>query len=244
MKETIVVSGGAGGIGRKIVSLFLDCGFVVVVLDKEASRLNVLKEKHKSDLLLFDIDVTNTQSLSDWREKFSDAFQINHIITLAGRALMEEWKPFELQSLQCFKDSIELNLLGHINVIHTCFDFFANDLSNKSILMISSINAMGAYGLPAYSSAKSGLYGFMNSTVSEFGKKGIRINTLSLGTVVTPNTLSEPKDFDKLLDGTALNRFVNAEDVAQISLQICTKYKTMTGQNIVLDSGQSKIRVF
>ena len=243
MKETVIISGGAGGIGSKIVSYFLDYGFSVVVLDKEANKLRSLKEEYKSDLLLFEIDVTSIQSLTDWKKKISGDFKVSHIITLAGRALEDEWRPFELQSLQCIRDSIELNLLGHINVVHTCFDLFNNDSSDKSILMISSINAMGCYGLPAYSSAKSGLYGFTNATVSEFGKKGIRINTLSLGTVVTPNTLNEPKNFEQLLNGTALNRFVTTDDAAQISLQICTQYTSLTGQNIVLDSGQSKIHI-
>lgn len=244
MKERVIVSGGAGGIGSSIVSYFLDHGFRVVVFDKEADELASLKDTWESDLELVTIDVTNTDSFLEWKNSLPDSYEINHIITLAGRALEDEWKAFDKQSIQCINDSIELNLLGHINVIHTCFSLFSNSATDKSILMISSINALGCYGLPAYSAAKAGLYGFMNATVSEFGQNGIRINTLSLGTVVTNNTLQEPKDFNKLLVGTALNKFVTTYDAAQISFDISTKYNTLTGQNIVLDSGQSKHHVY
>ena len=187
--------------------------------------------------------MTDLKKLTDYTNSLSNDFQLNSIITLAGRALENEWKKFAQQSLEDIHKSIDLNLLGHINVIHSFLPFLKKCTTDKSILMISSINASEGFGLPAYSSSKSGLYGFVNSMTQEFGNDGIRINTVSPGTVVTPATQTEPKNFDSLLKGTALGKFTTSEDVAKLVYEICNSFVSLTGQNIVLDAGQSLIHL-
>ena len=167
---------------------------------------------------------------------------INYVVTLAGRAGKNEWLPFEEQTAKDVEDSIKVNLLGHINVIMACLPLLKNAEGDKAVTMVSSINAVQSFGLPAYSASKSGLYGFMNGTMTEFGKLGIRINTVSPGTVITPATTKEPKNFKELLSNSALNKFATIENVADVTFALCQTFTATTGEDVVVDCGQSKIR--
>lgn len=236
----VLVTGGAGGIGSSISKIFIDHGYFVHIVDTDLAQAQRFVAQYGADRCrAIGLDVTDTRAMADFCAHLDDSFALHHIITLAGRALEDEWKPFEAQSLDTVARSVELNLLGHINVIHSFLPFLKRTEGDRSILMVSSINAAESFGLPAYSAAKSGLYGFMNGIAGELGKQGIRINTVSPGTVVTPATEGEPKDFSKLLETSALNTFATTEDVANAVFSVCTAIHSMTGQNLVIDAGQS-----
>lgn len=240
--KNVLITGGAGGIGSEIVKKFAEKGYYVYFVDTDQNNANKLIKKVGKDKCEFlKLDVTNVEEIKNYCKNLKKSFKLNHIITLAGRALENEWKPFEQQTLEDMQSSINLNLMGHINIIHCFLPYLKNAKGDKSILMISSINATDCFGLPAYSASKSGLYGFKNATTHEFGQMGIRINTLSPGTVITEATQKEPKDFTSLLKGSALNKFATSAQVADLSYHICNTFATMTGQDCVLDAGQTKM---
>lgn len=237
--KSVLVTGGAGGIGSSISKTFIEHGYFVYILDTDTEKSAALVAEHGANhCCAVNLDVTDPKSIQAYCSSLGDEFALNHIITLAGRALEGEWLPFQEQTLDTAERSVKLNLLGHINVIHSFLPFLLKSEGERSIVMVSSINAVENFGLPVYSAAKSGLYGFMNGIVGELGKAGVRINTISPGTVVTPATETEPKDFDKLLEGAALDRFATAEDVANAVFSVCTVFRSMTGQNLIIDAGQ------
>ncbi|MBQ9104060.1 MAG: SDR family oxidoreductase [Clostridia bacterium] len=239
--KNLLITGGSGGIGQGIVKKFIEEGYFVYVLDTDTVSSKALIETFGKDKCRVDnVSVIDAKALTDYAKSLGENFELNCLITCAGRALNDEWKPFEEQSLETVKNSIELNLIGHINVIHTFLPALKRAKGDKSILLISSINAESCFGLPSYSASKSGLYGFVNSTVKEFGACGIRINSLSPGTIITTATSAEPKNFASLLKGTALGRFATVKNVADTAFAICDTIDGITGQNIVVDAGQSK----
>lgn len=238
----VLVTGGAGGIGSAIVKTFIENGCFVYIADTDADAARVLAAQYGAEVCeAVVLDVTDAAAIARYTATLDDTFVLDHIVTLAGRALEGEWEPFEAQSLETIEGSLRLNLLGHIQIVHAFLPYLKRAAGDKSVALISSINAMEHFGLPAYSAAKAGLAGFMHGVLGEFGKDGIRINTISPGTVITPATQSEPKDFDKLLATTAMHRFVTAADVAKLVFAVCNDFVGMTGQNVVLDAGQSKI---
>lgn len=106
--------------------------------------------------------------------------------------------------------------------------------------MISSINAISDHGLPAYSAAKSGLYGFMKSISREMGNIGIRVNTISLGSVPHNNEVIEGNEyFQNKLQKSAIKDLVRPKDVADTLYSLVYTMRGIVGQNIVLDMGQS-----
>lgn len=239
MKKNILVTGGAGGIGQEIVKIFVKNNYFVHFIDIDDTNGILLEQEIGQEKCKYiHLDVTDVDGIKEYVNKLPEDFQINHIITLAGRALESEWKPLEEQDLSEIKDSVSLNLLGHINIILSFLKFLRQGKDDKSVLMIASVNAQSGFGLPAYSAAKSGMYGFVHATAEEFGNMGIRINTISPGTVVTPNTKKEPKNFSTLLEGTLLNKFATVYDIAEAAYAFCNVFLSVTGQDFVVDAGQ------
>ena len=106
--------------------------------------------------------------------------------------------------------------------------------------MISSINAIADYGLPAYSAAKSGLYGFMKSIANPMAENGIRVNTISLGTVPHNHEIIEDNEyFQEKLRKIGMKDFVRPKDVADTIYSLTYIMKGIVGHNIILDMGQS-----
>ena len=237
--KNVLVTGGAGGIGTAIVEELVNNGYNPIIIDIDVE--NMEKNKNKFNLSdTWDLDVTDIERLVKFRDDLPKDFSLDHIVCLAGRALENEWRPFLEQDIYEIQKSINLNLIGHINVIHTFLPLLNKKSNDRSITLISSINAFGDFGLPAYSSSKSGMYGLVKSLCSEFGKDKIRINTISPGTIVTPATEKEPKDFDTLLKGTAIGKFATKEEVAK-TVRFIIETSGITGQNVVIDAGQSTI---
>lgn len=237
--KNVLITGGAGGIGKGITKKFIDEGYFAYVLDYDKTALQSVKEQFGDNCRCLLLDVTNFKCLE---ETLSTLPNLNYVITLAGRALDNEWLPFEEQNYCDLEKSIKVNLLGHINTIKASLPLLKKANGDKAIVMISSINAKQGFGLPAYSAAKSGLYGFMNSTVKEFGNMGIRINTVSPGTVITEATEKEPKNFEELLKGSPLNKFATIENVSDVTFALCNIFDGITGEDIVIDCGQNKFR--
>lgn len=229
MKENILITGGAGGIGSAVSKRFLSEGYEVFSIDLCSLDLG----EHFHNLVG---DVTSLDSLNKIKEQLSGV-SFSHIITLAGRALPDEWKEVKDIPLQTIHDSINVNLVGQLNVIRLFLDKLSG--KNKSILLISSINAFGGFGLPYYSAAKAGLIGYVNTVKDELKKNGIRINVVAPGTVQTEATLKEPKDFSALLKLTDNGRFATVEEVANLSFDICA-ISDKTGVVEIIDNGQLK----
>lgn len=238
-KEVILIIGGAGGIGEAILSKFYknDASIIVADIDQRAKERLV---RNYPLLSYYYIDVTRLEEIDNLYKKIEREFgYITHLISLAGRAMVEEFNGLKGLDNQKIMDSITLNLTSHIWLTNGAIPLLkASPHVNKTITLISSINALKGYGLPAYSAAKAGLIGFMHGIVAEVGIDGIRVNCVSPGTVKTPNTMKEPKDFKKYESGTVLKRLTSIDETAQVIFALTNDLTAIVGQNIIVDAGQ------
>lgn len=236
-KEVVLITGGLGGIGSEIVKKYYDNKYSVIIADI-AENINQLPDNCRYIR-------SNVTKVKDIENVFDDIKQkegyINHIVSVAGMALGGEmFNDFSLVDLQTISDSVDLNLKSHLYLIRLFIDLMKeNPSKNKSITLISSVNALSSFSLASYSASKSGIYGIVKSMCTEFGRSDIRINAVSPGTVPTPRTEKENKDFDKLLSTTTLNRFSTTQDVANVVWMLTSQVFSITGQNIVVDAGQT-----
>ena len=230
--KNVLITGGAGGIGSAIAEKFMAEGCKVYSLDLQTKDLG-------ENFVNLTCDVTSKDELKKVRASLGE-IKFSHIITLAGRALEDEWKSFDEISEQTISNSILLNLGAHLLTIKTFLPLFDPDNHTNSIVLISSINAYGGFGLPVYSAAKAGLLGFCKAVHPQLKEKGVRINAVCPGTIVTDATLTEPKDFEALLKTTKLGRFMTKEEVASLVFELCEQ-SDKTGQVINIDAGQNEV---
>ncbi len=111
-----------------------------------------------------------------------------------------------------------------------------------AIVNTSSLAGLRALeGSPFYVASKHGIIGLTKSAALEFGKAGIRVNTVCPGLILTPPIL---KDFGDSLEEAVrkeripLGRVGNPEEVAEVVVWLCSDAASfVTGDAIVVDGG-------
>lgn len=235
----VLVVGGSGNIGSAICDKLLRENHDVIIADLVPPPSCQLRLHKKTSTVYRKFDLcsqSSTRLLKDYINTKSAG--LSGVVTVAGLADPGEWTEF-LPPAGIISKTIHLHLTSIICLLHELDSVL---LPNASIILISSINAVGSFGLPAYSAAKSGLLGFVKATAKAYGERGIRINSILPGTIVTTATLKEPKNFGKLKDKTLLKEFATANDVAKLAYTLIADVTSITGQAIILDAGQSIAR--
>ena len=232
---SIVIVGGAGGIGQCISQKYLDGGEQVVVVDRVQPAF-----QHRS-LKYVSVDVTDTRDIQRAATEIKgQGITVRHLVSLAGGALPAEFESdIRLVDDNDLERSIRLNLTSHLWLTKYFMGDDPTDGSDRSVVFVSSINALRGYGLTAYTAAKAGLLGATRELACSLASRGIRVNAVLPGTIPTPRTSKQPKDMSALLRGTALGRFATPEDIASCCYFLTHLTKSVTGQNIVVDAGQS-----
>lgn len=240
-KEVIVVIGGTGGIGTAIVHEYSKReNSLIVIGDRNEPNMedDLMKKENVSYHYL---DLLDVDSIELFARTMDEQYgTITHMVCSAGGAFREEFDGLDKIPLDVLQNSLNLNLNNIIFMTQTLLPLMEkSQAEDKSITVISSINAIKCYGLPVYSAAKAGLIGFVRSMVNELGQRSIRINAVLPGSVITPRTDTEPRDIVKLLEGAALKRVTTSTEIANVIYAVTNLMTCITGQTIVADCGQS-----
>ena len=240
-KEIVLITGGDGNIAKEIVKKYLENGSVVIATDihENTSNSEFLKNENYE---YYQSDVTNIEDLKNVYNKIKEKYgRITHLISAAGRPMPTEIDGIQSATFEEIEKSINLNLTSHIYIVKIFLELLENEKKdNKTITLISSVNALKTFNLPVYSAAKSGIYGLMKALTKELGRKNIRINVISPGTVPSKEELESNGNFYnyRYKDMLALNEFTKQSDIADAVYALTNITKAITGQNIVVDSGQ------
>jgi len=240
---TVVVVGGAGAIGSAVVERYLERGVGVLVIDKEPVAANA----HCAPLHHLQADVTRDDEIARACASAEDlSLPIRHLVSLAGGAFPREFGSLVDTDVETIRRSVELNLTSHVLLTRAFLPLLGygttgsgGDGADRSVTLISSINAFRDYGLPAYSAGKSGMFGFVRAMAGELGAVGIRINVVAPGTVSTPGTQRQPKDHAALRRSTVLGRLAEPSDIAAAIVAMSHDFRAVTGQYLIVDCGQT-----
>ena len=239
-KEIILLFGGDGKIAQAIVKKYLDLHCVVIAVDKKEKNDNEDFTKNEN-YYYFSTDITNVDGLKNLYNILYNKFgYVSHIISAAGGPVKSELEGIHAITFEDIDKSIKLNLSSHLYITKIFLPLLKMSTEkNRSIVIVSSVNAIKSFDLPAYSASKSGIFGFMNSIVRVLGKENIRINTFTPGTVATKQEVEEKYYNYKYKDMMALSSFTSPDDIADVMYSLTHIAKAITGQNIIVDSGQT-----
>ena len=149
-----------------------------------------------------------------------------------------------------FQRMMNINLYGAVNVISKLkyqLEKEGEHNNYSTITLISSICSLERLGCPvAYSASKSALNTYMKNISFQLGRRGIRVNSVSLGNILFPGSTWDkkiqlkPNEVKRMLENeVSLKKFGDVEDVANIVLFLASRSsKFITGSNIVVDGGQ------
>ena len=242
MNKTVLVTGGAKGIGRKIVEDFAKLGYNVCI-NYNTSEKDAIQLKDKLASLGYSVLILKADiSKNDEVEKM-----INEIITnfgkidvLVNNAGICNYDLFTYISDEYVKKIIDINLIGTINVTKSVLN--KSMIKNKSgnIINISSIwGITGASCEVMYSLTKAGIIGFTKALAKELAISNIRVNAVAPGVIDTEmiSNLNE-NEINNLKEEIPVGRIGKAEDVSNAVIFLSSdKSSYITGQVISPNGG-------
>lgn len=192
--KVAVVTGGASGLGRAVVDLFLSSGAKVVVLDlpREENIKSVASLGERALFAPADVsdEVAVTKALEAGKQKFGG---IHIAVNCAGIAFalktLQKGQPVDLAS---FDMTLRVNLLGTFNVCRLAAKFMAEnqpgpDGERGVLINTASIAAYdGQMGQTAYAASKGGIVALTLPMARDLAPYGIRVLTIAPGIFDTP----------------------------------------------------------
>ena len=176
--KTIIVTGGASGIGRAVSEELLQDGANVVVCDMNPNA-PVFEEAKEGQFLYTVTNVTDAQSVNAMIEKTMETYgRIDAIVNNAGinipRLLVDEGEQYELDEAVWDK-VMNVNLKGVFLCAQAAGHVMVKQGSGVIINMSSESGLEGSEGQSVYAASKNAVNSLTRSWAKELGKKGVRV---------------------------------------------------------------------
>jgi NAD(P)-dependent dehydrogenase (short-subunit alcohol dehydrogenase family) len=239
----VVVTGGASGIGERIVEQFAQQGAIVVFLDiqEEAGTRLVarLKARGAPESHFLPCDLTDIGALQNCVQTVLTKFKT--VDVLVNNAGNDARHSVEEVTSEYWDRSIAVNLKHQFfasqAVIHAM-----KSARRGSIINLSSISwIIPSTGLPVYVTAKAAIVGLTRALAHELGPHNIRVNSVLPGAILTERQkqLWFTEAYEKeILSSQALKRMIQPEEVARLVLFLAADDSSaITNQSFVIDAG-------
>lgn len=239
--KTAIVTGGTRGIGKAIVSKFIEQGCNVAFTfhsnNKEAKKLeekfsnsSIACKGYKSNAANFSESLNLIENVTKDFEKV-DILVNNAGITRDGliiRMSEENWD-----------DVINTNLKSCFNLTKAISKIFLSQKYGSIINITSVVGVKGNAGQSNYAASKAGIIGFTKSIALELGARNIRCNAVAPGFISTEMTEKINKsELEEWKKGIPLKREGLPKDVANICAFLAADQSSyITGQVINVDGG-------
>ena len=136
---------------------------------------------------------------------------------------------------------LDINLKGTFNCIKHISRQMLKQKGGRIINLSSVVGVYGNAGQVNYSASKAGVIGITKSVAKELGSRGITVNAVAPGFIITEMTDAMPEDAKKqVTDRIAMKRLGEVTDVAEtVAFLASDKAAYVTGQVICVDGGMS-----
>lgn len=235
--KTVIVTGGAKGIGKAIALAFAKEGANIVLNYRSTSPDDVVKEIENLGVKCLSIqaDVSDFEQALMLVEKAVEHFKT--IDVLVNNAGITRDTLLLKMSENDFDSVINTNLKGAFNMIKHTSKIMLKQKSGSIINMSSVVGLTGNIGQVNYAASKAGMIGMTFSTARELASRGITCNAIAPGFIKTDMTdvLSDSIK-ESVLNNIPLKRFGTTDEIATTAVFLA-KNKYITGQVITVDGG-------
>ncbi|BFM15180.1 SDR family oxidoreductase [Maricurvus nonylphenolicus] len=247
-RKTVLVTGGASGIGAATVTRFASDGFNVVIADRNQEAATELKDSllnrfggdaNDNCVDIFCVDVSQQDQVQGMVAFAQQRFgSLDILVNNAGRAGSG---PVATADAEHWQKVMDVNL----NAV-----FWASQASLKimleqgsgTIINVASISGLGGdYGFSSYSASKAAVINFTRTTALDHARDNIRVNAVCPGAVATPlieGVLNNEAISERALEAIPMGRPAEPEEIANVIRFLSSDEASfMTGAIIPVDGG-------
>jgi NAD(P)-dependent dehydrogenase (short-subunit alcohol dehydrogenase family) len=236
--KVVVITGGANGIGEALVRRFADQAARVHFCDLDADAGLALQASTQNRTSFTPVDLTREEEVRRWIDQV--ASRDKRIDVLINNAARDPRIDLEDITMREWDSIFALNLRAYVIAIQQSVRYITS--GEGSIINFSSItHHLSPARMSAYVATKSGIIGLSRSLARELGPKGIRVNTLSPGWIMTKRQLKQfvTDDVRKMLsEQQCISRLIEPAEIAEVALFLASQASTaITGQELLADRG-------
>jgi len=242
--QVVLVSGASRGIGRAIAEGFARRGAKVVITGREQAALDkTAKEIGAGGGTVRGIvcDVADVKAIERLVSQTLEDF--GHIDTLLNVAGVNRRMPAEKLSEGDWDFIIDINLKGPFLLSQAVGKHMLGRGKGNQINIVSLNNDKPLLGVMPYAVSKAGLGHMTRCLAAEWGPRGIRVNAIAPGFVLTDLTRklwSQPKMQEWGMANTPLKRLGQPDDMVGAAIFLASEASAwMTGQILFVDGGFS-----
>ena len=245
--EVVVLTGGAGILGRRFTAALAARGARVAVLDRKASP------PHGDRVRTYGCDVTKAPELRAAAERIEDELgSVSGLVNAAATKSEHFFAPFESFPLEDWEEVMDVNATG---AMLTC-QVFGAPMAERGRGCI--VNVLSIYGIVApdqriyegslyegrpintpavYSTSKAALWGLTRYLATYWASRGVRVNAITPGGVFSGQNDTFVSRYSERVP---LGRMAREDEMSGALLYLLSPASSyVTGQNIVVDGGLS-----
>jgi NAD(P)-dependent dehydrogenase (short-subunit alcohol dehydrogenase family) len=242
--KAALITGGSSGIGRAAALAFARAGARVILGNRrvaEGEETVKAVQAEGGEATFVKTDVTKAAEVEALVTAAAEAYgRLDCAFNNAGAT------GIMARTAECTEENwdsiINLNLKG----VWLCMKYeILQMLKQGGGAIVNNASVAGMVGLrggPAYSASKGGVIQLTRTAALEYSKKGIRVNAVCPGYVLTPMTeghLKENREFEaQIKKYQPLGRLGTAEEIAEAVVWLCSDAASfITGHPLVIDGG-------
>jgi 2-hydroxycyclohexanecarboxyl-CoA dehydrogenase len=242
--RTVIVTGGASGIGKATALLLAREGARVFVGDVDeaggrAVAAQAAGERRAVEFL--PLDLTKPGSIADFATAVQQsAGQVDGLVNGAG---WDRIQPFLENPPEMWDQLIAINLLGAVRLTRAVLSPMVDVRAGKIVNISSDAGRVGSTGETVYAAAKGGLIAFTKSLARELARYRINVNCVCPGPTDTPLFSAQPERMrEALTRAIPFRRIAQPEEIAEaVMFFLGRRTDYVTGQILSVSGGLTMV---
>lgn len=242
----VVVTGAGSGIGQAASEVFGELGATLVLVGRRLEPLQQTAQRLRAlgaESAVFAADVSNEDDVAKLRDFVTSRWDyVKAVVNNAGNNFRSS--VHEL-STEKWRELLGVNLDGTFFMSRAFLPLLLNAKGGAAIVNVASIfGVIGPAGFAPYAAAKGGVIALTRQMAVDYGAKGVRVNSICPGPILTERVAGYYKGREQDLDVTAkavvLERFGTPREIGNaIAFMASGAASYMNGANVMVDGGRT-----